>query len=171
MRTFIGCPIDRTKQTNDLLTQLESIVGITPVRTPELHITLHFVGETTDRLAKHIANSLTSIHFPGFQIRMDSLGCFPSERRPRVLFINAREFKMDLYQKVMELTGFQKPREEFVPHITLARIHGTVDIQRLMNKYAEFSFGNPRIQKLCYYRSELKPSGPVYTEIASVQLM
>ena len=97
----------------------------------KLHITLAFLGwvdpeqiETVrDALATAAARSVP------FQLTLNKLGAFPHERRPRVVWIGAREqgaaFR-DLARGVraaFEEIGFQFDKDA-VAHVTIARVKG-----------------------------------------------
>ncbi len=171
MRTFIACPVERNELTDEILGDLKLVKGLSPVRTPELHITLHFFGDTSEVLAGKISSGLMNLKFPGFRIEMSGLGCFPSVKRPRVIYIGVKGFQRGLYDSVLKAAGIKAGDGEFVPHITVGRIRETVDVQNLIKKYEDAEFGSPEIKMVCYYRSDLKPTGPVYTEIVCAQLM
>ncbi|MEM0155465.1 MAG: RNA 2',3'-cyclic phosphodiesterase [Thermoplasmataceae archaeon] len=171
MRTFIACPVERNSLSEEILYDLSQIKGVSPVRTPELHITLHFIGDTSENVATDIKIGLIKLRFPAFRVEMSGVGCFPSAKSPRVIFIGVKGFQEDLYDATMKAAGMESFDRKFVPHITIARIRQAVDIRNLLKKYEGVRFGFPEINRVCYYRSALKPGGPVYTEITCVQLM
>ncbi|OWP57342.1 MAG: 2'-5' RNA ligase [Thermoplasmatales archaeon B_DKE] len=171
MRTFIACHVNRTLGINDLVREVGAMKGVTPVSTPELHITLHFLGETSNEVAEEVVKAIGKIRYQKFTVEMVGIGFFPSESRPRVLYINVKAFPHALYSLLMSSIGLTPDEKGFVPHITVARIHQTVKSTDLVKKYGKFYFGKADISELCYYRSDLKPHGPEYSLIGSVQLM
>ncbi len=171
MRTFIACHIRKTVEIDELLSEVESMRGVTPVRTPELHITLYFNGDTAAKTAERVSDALKHFNYRKFSISLTGIGFFPSAVSPRVAYINVAGFPHDIHPKLAESLGSDVDGKAFMPHITFARFHARTDVSALIAKYGKFYFGDADINELCYYKSELRPSGPVYTVISSVQLM
>lgn len=171
MRTFIACHVRKTAEIGELLSEVEAIKGVTPVRTPELHLTLYFNGDTSNEAADHVSDVLKHFKYGRFSIGLTGIGFFPSASRPRVAYIGVSGFPNDLHAKLAKSLGSDFDSKVFVPHITFARFHEHTDPSTLIAKYGKFYFGNADIDELCYYKSELRPSGPVYTVISCVQLI
>jgi 2'-5' RNA ligase len=96
------------------------------------HITLAFLGNVPlDRIApvEAVVDSLSGM--PAFRIVLDRLGAFPQERRPRVVFIGARERHVafaNLSKYIREAyasLGF-KLDDDPVAHVTIARLKAPV---------------------------------------------
>jgi 2'-5' RNA ligase len=74
------------------------------------------------------------------------------------------------------LLGFTKEKRPFSPHITLGRVRDTASVSQLKEcgeviqgeKYHEKH--NLEIDSIKLMRSQLLPTGAVYTELAAVQL-
>ena len=171
MRTFIACHVKRTGEIDELLRDVESIREVTPVRTPELHLTLYFIGDTSNETAEHVSAVLKHFNYRKFSIGLTGIGFFPSAASPRVAYIRVSGFPHDLHAKLAESLGSDVDDKAFTPHITFARFHARTNASALIAKYGKTYFGDADINELCYYKSELRPSGPVYTVISSVQLM
>ncbi|MHB1709220.1 MAG: RNA 2',3'-cyclic phosphodiesterase [Thermoplasmataceae archaeon] len=171
MRTFIACHVRKTAEIGELISEVEAIRGVTPVRTPDLHLTLYFNGDTSNETADHVSAVLKRFNFRKFSISLTGIGFFPSAASPRVAYFTVSGFPHDLHPKLAESLGSDAEGKGFVPHITFARFHGRTDASALIAKYGKFYFGDAVINELCYYKSELRPTGPVYTVISSVQLM
>ena len=95
-----------------------------------LHLTLHFLGEQPRERVELLRLGLPAVvaDHTAFDLRTANLGCFPSVRHPRVLWLG-------LYGPVHRLAALQTalgtaladwewdlPEEEFHPHITLGRV-------------------------------------------------
>jgi len=171
LRTFIACHVKRTAEIDGLLSELESIRGVTPVRTPELHLTLYFNGDTSNETAERVSEVLKHFDYRKFSISLTGIGFFPTAASPRIAYIRVSGFPHDLHAKLTKSLGSYVDGKAFTPHITFARFHARTDSSALIAKYGKFYFGNADINELCYYKSELRPSGPVYTVISSVQLI
>lgn len=95
----------------------------------KLHATLAFLGFVEASRFEEILSALRSVasEAAGFAISVDKLGAFPHERRPRVVYVGAREqgarFRA-LAEKVRGACadlGFEF-KDDAVAHVTLARV-------------------------------------------------
>ncbi len=148
-----------------------------------IHITLKFLGDVSisnlDVLKKII--EVESASHLSFEISAGELGAFPSVKRPRVIWVSV--------QAPPELTALQRgidnetarlgyPKEDrpFSPHLTIGRVSrnaGPDDLRRIsemLNTYKVGFVGAARIQEVHFYRSDLHPSGAVYTSLFSSSL-
>lgn len=101
--------------------------GVKPVRPEHLHLTLHFLGEVEDGQAAWLAAALDEISQPAFTIALAVGGCFPSARRPAVLWIGIEpsaplQALHAAVARVLAEGGFVIESRPFTPHITLARV-------------------------------------------------
>ena len=102
------------------------------VRMDGLHLTLRFLGPTDpDRVdALDEAIRRTAAAAEPFDIVLSGAGGFPNPRRPRTLWIAAREGVAELAQldaavdREVARAGWELDRRPFVPHLTLARSDG-----------------------------------------------
>ena len=102
------------------------------VRMDGLHLTLRFLGPTDpDRLAAvGEAVRRTAAAAAPFDIVLSGAGGFPNPRRPRTLWIAAREGVGELalldaaVDREVARAGWELDRRPFVPHLTLARSDG-----------------------------------------------
>ncbi len=104
--------------------------GIRWVRPEHIHVTLRFLGAIRAEEASAVAARITratSLCAP-FVLKAGRLGCFPSPRRPRVLWAGLEgevQAVVALQRRVAEETAeIGEPLEDraFTPHLTLARI-------------------------------------------------
>ena len=132
----------------------------------KLHITLKFVGEVDEKRFREIDEVLSGIKHPPFDVEIVGAGAFPSTKNPRVVWIGARgEGLFSLQREVEEaLLSLGIPREarEFVPHVTLGRARGRIDISSFLEKFSERSFGKFTVREFTLVRSYLKPGGSEY---------
>ena len=153
------------------------------VRPDSIHLTLKFLGDIDEALVEAIrAALLPAVRTqPRFVVEVGGLGVFPDLRAPRVLWIGLFgqvEALMYLAAEVeAALTGVGFPPESrrLSPHLTLARIKersrevgkGLAD-SGLMTQ--PFRIGSLAVDAVCLMKSDLKPSGAVYTRLAQVTL-
>jgi 2'-5' RNA ligase len=68
----------------------------------------------------------------------------------------------------MEQIGF-KSDKQFKPHLTLFRLKRPIrNIEEYLSKYRDLIGGSEIIDKIHLKKSELFPSGPVYSNISTV---
>jgi len=101
--------------------------GVKPVRAEQIHLTLHFLGEVADESLERLFPALGSVQGAGFTVDLAGGGCFPSPRRPTVLWVGVRpnEPLRELHDAVADgLHGCGLPTETrpFMPHVTVARV-------------------------------------------------
>ncbi|HLI51139.1 MAG TPA: RNA 2',3'-cyclic phosphodiesterase [Thermomicrobiaceae bacterium] len=147
------------------------------------HLTLKFYGEVpVDQIGALRAR--LSVRLPlqsSFQLRVQGAGVFPNRGPARVLWLGlAGELNAlgALQREVEGLSrelGYPVERRPFAPHLTVARIRPE-DASTLTGLDAQLKrIGNLApipfaVSKVTLFRSELLPSGAVYTPIAEFAL-
>ena len=114
------------------------------VNISQLHLTLKFIGETEDKSVDLILQAMTEaiIGFQPMTILFDKAGIFGSSYNPRVIWIGPKQTNPEIIRlgesiiRNLDLVGFSRDRQNFVPHLTLGRIHSIADktnFQSVMN--------------------------------------
>ncbi|HEX2655260.1 MAG TPA: RNA 2',3'-cyclic phosphodiesterase [Xanthobacteraceae bacterium] len=90
------------------------------------HLTLRFIGDIDDDLAREIASLLEQINRRGFEVRFDGLASFGG-RRPRAVIASAvpdaRLLELQAeHDRLMQRVGLEPEGRKYVPHVTLARL-------------------------------------------------
>ncbi|HRX31601.1 MAG TPA: RNA 2',3'-cyclic phosphodiesterase [Tenuifilaceae bacterium] len=144
-----------------------------------LHLTLHFLGNTPISLVEKIKSDLhASVEgFGSFSCSLKSLGYFGNPI-PKVVWvgIDKSEKIVELQKKVEQVVnnnGFESDIRGFNPHITLGRVKFMNSVQpfrELIEKYNGEPFQENTVDKLIFYRSDLRPTGPIYTPIDVIKL-
>lgn len=136
-----------------------------------LHFTYHFLGELDIDTARNLRSELNPV-LKEYEsnISLIGLGCFPSIRSPRVLFVNILEqngLLNEIHQecaKVLEKLNLEVEKRKYHPHLTLLRIK-TYKInlfQRIMEKYSKYDFGEVSKFSVDLIESKLTKEGPIY---------
>ncbi len=97
----------------------------------KLHVTLAFLGWADLESVEAIRDTLNAVaqSVAPFDLTLDKLGAFPHERKPRVVWVGAREqgtaFRnlARAARKAYEALGFTFDKEA-VAHVTIARVKG-----------------------------------------------
>jgi RNA 2',3'-cyclic 3'-phosphodiesterase len=150
-----------------------------------IHLTLKFLGEVSSSQAEDVWRLLEPVAAgqPAFEVRVRGLGCFPNLRSPRVVWVGVEQDEATLtglqmgVESASEKLGFAREGRSFTPHLTLgrtsrdARREGIDSLQRAIQELGEAECGAMRVDQVHLFRSELKPSGAVYSVLATARLM
>jgi len=92
------------------------------------HLTLRFIGDIDDGLAREIAYLLGQVKRPAFDLRIDGLDSFGGHKpRAVVAAVTAVPELVDLqadHERLMRRVGLE-PERKYKPHVTLARLRDT----------------------------------------------
>lgn len=184
MRLFLAVDISQEIRTNvrALLSELAPrIQGARWVPPENLHLTLRFLGQTREEAIEPLCSGCQELARKStpFELSVVGLACFPSARRPRVLWLGIAEPAQalsDLQQgleRYARSLGYPAETRPFTPHLTLARFRtprgqpGLVHVQKTMGQK---DFGTTRVQELVLYRSILGRTGAHYQPLRSFAL-
>ncbi len=188
IRAFIA--VDLSRELRQALARLsealQSRLGHLPLRwvPPEnIHLTLKFLGDISTRNLRIIQELLAreAALYPPFEFSAGTLGAFPNPRHPRVLWVGVQAPRV-LFQlqegieKTLARLGYPPDSKPFSPHLTLARMARTArgeDIRNLAHalRHEHVGYlGSTRVEEIHLYRSDLRPSGAVYTRLFTAPL-
>lgn len=183
IRTFI-C-IDIPEPIKGRIEELQNSLRITGaqvswVKTINIHLTLKFLGdvrlsrvESLIRAAERAAASVSP-----FEIEAGCAGCFPSPRNPRVLWVGLTNLPEELkrlqtgLESELARDGFPREQKNFSPHLTIGRIRSPQNASRVAEDLIARGFAAESFQarEIIVMRSDLMPSGAVYTPQAVIRL-
>ncbi len=176
-RTFIGIKVQFNEALREVFNSLkheladERIKWVSP---QNLHVTLHFLGETTEeqlvKVLKLISNKTSD--FSGFTLKLNGLSFFRRQSSPSAVFFNLTEVDelVELVKNIklgLSKLGFSVG-QKFKPHLTLGRINYLRDrsaFYDLMEDFAETGCQLIKVDNIILYESILKPEGPVYKPV------
>ena len=90
------------------------------------HLTLRFIGDVDDVVAREIASLLDQVDRHAFDVRFERLDSFGG-RRPRAVIAAAApiaplvELQAE-HERLMQRMGLEPEGRKFTPHVTLARL-------------------------------------------------
>lgn len=188
MRLFVAIPLDAgaRRALEDRIHQIGRTFSAMPVkwvRPENWHLTLRFLGETDPARVEVLTSRLRGacVHFPGQDLALSGLGAFPNALEPRVIWVGLSvpsQF-MKLAESVRNAAeGFGQPGRDhdvFHPHLTIGRVKDVAAPQRraLGRDLEQRDFGAPipwRVNRVVLMRSDLRPGGSTYTELAEFRL-
>jgi 2'-5' RNA ligase len=185
LRTFIA--IDLGKAIRDRLIALQENLArsgteVKWVEPENLHVTLLFLGEVDERDVPQVCQVVAEAaqQRPSFPLSVETTGCFPNVRRPRVLWVGVGEGKQEvctlhdaLEKPLLELGCYRREERQYTPHITLGRVKSDRPTDRLaaaLLKYAGWKGGETTVREVLIMSSELTSKGPIYTVLSRAKL-
>ncbi len=189
IRAFIAIdlPAEIQQALEQVSDQLKGQLGRTLVRwvpVKNIHLTLKFFGDVSLanlEVLEGILKTEVATCAP-FDVSISKLGAFPSTRRPRVIWVGVEEQGVlgRLQHSLDEATtrlGYKPEERGFSPHLTLGRISrnaSTAEVGRV-GQVIEASkvghLGTVQVRTVYLYRSDLQPTGAVYTRLYSANLL
>lgn len=189
VRSFIAIELDDAvlRALDKLQVELKREVPQKAVRwvaSSSIHLTLKFLGDTPVAQLEDLNAGLQRAcqSFGPFAIVCSGLGCFPNPSRPRVVWVGIvepREILIELQRAIeREIAPLGYPTEGrgFSPHLTLGRVARDAsrdDLRRLGELIVSHQVGKlawMEARAVSLIRSELKPTGAVYTRLHEVEL-
>jgi 2'-5' RNA ligase len=76
-------------------------------------------------------------------------------------------------ERNLEKVGFTAEKRSFQPHLTLGRVNSSRGKDELIwrvEKHQEEEFGEFEVEKVVLFKSDLRPTGPIYTALREVRL-
>ena len=150
------------------------------VNPEKIHLTLKFFGNIEESRINPIFKSIEEPirNTLPFFLKVKGVGAFPHLRNPRVIWMGLVDGKEVLtsFQKQIETRlekiGFQPEDRPFHPHLTLGRMkssRGKEELVGRMEKHKEEEFGDLQVERVVLFKSDLKPSGPIYTPLKEMK--
>jgi 2'-5' RNA ligase len=149
-----------------------------------IHLTLKFLGGVDSNLIPDIIETMTRVAQPAapFSLQLGGLGVFPGWQRPQVLWVGmgGEVDKLVALQRNIEVAlsplGFTPESRPFRGHLTLGRLRERAsprDKQSFGSWVQPVRFESKlsfEVKALSLMKSQLTPSGAIYTQLASLEL-
>lgn len=162
MRLFLALPVHPRGELVEILNQLGRMGrNVRPIRPEQLHLTLKFLGDvSTDRIdllceaVDEIARETSPFHWS-----IQGRGAFPDNERPRVVWagclpVDPINHLAEVIENRLAAEGFERERQAFHPHITLARVRQrTPEIAEFLNESDTSLLGEESADHVILYRS------------------
>jgi len=102
------------------------IIGARWIDRESFHITLRFIGDIDDGLAREIAYELDGVEARPFSLRLKGVGIFGGNK-PHTLFAGVEENAdlrrlQSIHERICQVLGLGAEAHKFTPHVTLARL-------------------------------------------------
>lgn len=146
-------------------------------RPENIHLTLKFLGEISEKQLNHVAEQLNAIPpFEKFGVEVRGFGFFPNAKRPRVFWAGlvAPSALAELAAKIEAAAakaGLAPEERSFQPHLTLARFrnpHPVPDLSNTLPLSGDTSMGQFDVAEFYLFESTLRSGAPAeYRKIRS----
>jgi RNA 2',3'-cyclic 3'-phosphodiesterase len=187
IRVFIAIelPLPIQNSIDSIISQLktQNLKAVRWVSAKNIHLTLKFIGEIPAQNINSINTVLseTATNFKPFDLDISGIGAFPNLHRPRVIWLglNAPPALSEM-QKAIEkgcrsinVLGDDKP---FSPHLTIGRIvrdsnpQDLQPIESIISHQNISTVGTLLVKSICLFKSDLNPTGSVYTRLSTFPL-
>jgi 2'-5' RNA ligase len=90
--------------------------------------------------------------------------------------LNGKEFLTHFQKQLeeeLEKVGFESEERAFHPHLTLGRMRssrGKEELISRMERHKEEEFGDFQVERIILFKSDLRPTGPIYTPLRELKL-
>jgi len=184
IRSFIA--IELPEETRQKLAAIqeqlkESRTGVRWVKPASIHLTLKFLGNILPEQVEGIAAAAAQLvkDEPPITLCAGGLGGFPSQRKPRVIWVGLHgeverlaSIQVGL-EKALETLGFAREGREFRPHLTIGRVKDRRRLQSLIEAMSTLElpeFNSFDADEIILYKSDLRPTGAIYTKLHRMPL-
>ena len=184
IRSFLAIELPRT-----ILRKIEEVQGdlksshadVRWVSPEKIHLTLKFFGSIDESKIEPIIKSIDGpiqVTSP-FSLKIRGMGAFPHFKNPRVIWVGMVDEKEVLtsFQKELEKElkkiGFESEERPFHPHLTFGRMksnRGKENLVPRIERHQDDELGNFQVERLVLFKSDLRPSGPIYTALREMKL-
>lgn len=164
-------------------------VRISWVRPASIHLTMKFLGDIDEQLVAPMQEAIGQVveSYHAIHIPLDRLGAFPRPEQPRVLWVGPSEHweQGEDAKRLASLShaiegccralDFAPEDRPLSPHLTMARIKaGERSMGQALAKSGvmdrPLSLGSLVVESIVLMKSELRPTGSVYTKLWEVRL-
>jgi len=184
MRAFLALEMSHEIRQNLARVQSDLRSGVKGVRWVEpqsLHLTLKFLGDVADSFADQAGPALAACAAaaPASKLTCQGVGAFPDARSPRVVWVGLSEEPPMLaalhgaLDRAAASFGVAREDKPFRAHVTIGRVkepRPAPGAAAALAAKADFVAGQMEAREIVLMKSELRPSGPVYTPLARFAL-
>jgi len=183
MRVFVAIDIDNLQIIEKVMAIRRNLMATNAmmkfVETENLHITLKFLGEVDPKDLEDIKATirLCAENVRPFTVHLVGIGCFPSIRAPRVIWIGTREGTNNIediancIDSTLYRFGFKREGRKYHSHLTIARVKRyNLALKKVLQDLSEMEIGWQEIHSVKIKKSTLTPKGPIYEDIFVLEL-
>ncbi|MFC1498452.1 RNA 2',3'-cyclic phosphodiesterase [Verrucomicrobiota bacterium] len=177
VRAFIAIEISEEVRRNISRLQADFVktgVKVKWVKPENMHLTLLFFGETQPAAVTNIVTIMDGItqETVPFVCEVSGMGFFGRPKSPRIVWAGIAG-DVEILKSVqaglvssLKNSGLDLDSKPFVPHLTIGRIRDSRNAGNLISAIEaekNRSFGRIEVNRLVLVKSELRPTGPIYS--------
>lgn len=137
-----------------------------------LHLTLKFLGEISEKEAEDIERKLKEVKIKRFEAEINEIGVF-SERFVRIIWLhitNCDELQREIDEKLSE---FFAKENRFMSHVTIARVKKIENKMKFIEQLKEVKIEKIKFNVDGFYlkQSFLHEKGPEYKVVGEYKLV
>src|SRR6202163_4292649 len=140
------------------------------------HLTLRFIGDIDDALARDIAGLLGRVQRRPFELRLDGLTSFGG-RKPRAVVATATQvaplFELQAeHERLLQRIGLEPEGRKYIPHVTLARLRDSSsrDVADYLSTRAALFSSSFRVSRFVLFSARASVGGGPYVVEADYPL-
>jgi 2'-5' RNA ligase len=140
------------------------------------HLTLRFIGDIDDALARDIAGLLGRVQRRPFELRLDGLTSFGG-RKPRAVVATAAPvaslFELQAeHERLLQRMGLEPEGRKYIPHVTLARLRDSSsrDVADYLATRAHYRSASFEVSRFVLFSSRSSVGGGPYVVEADYPL-
>jgi len=169
--------------------EMKREVRISWVQPNKMHLTIKFLGDMDEQVIDPLLGAIEQAMGSQLSVNVpfERIGAFPRPQSPRVLWAGPPESWErgvdgkrvaeihSAIEQACEGVGFLREAKPFSPHLTLARIKaGECLVGGVLTKSGVMDrpllLGSLMMESVVLMKSELQPTGSVYTKLGDVML-
>lgn len=190
IRTFIAVELEPAQRQalrdiQETLKQERASRYVRWVAPESIHLTCKFLGAVDAQRMGELQTALVDAcsGIPPFKLKIKGVGAFPNVRRPRVVWAGLEgdtAVATQLAERIQDACaklGFPREERPFSPHLTLGRIKREVSsadqqfVGEMVSQAQVGELGEISARQVSIMKSDLKPSGAIYTQLYAVELL
>ncbi len=185
MRLFVSIdlPDDLAEGVEGVQDRFRDAEGLTFTKPRQAHVTLKFLGDVDEDSVSDIEDALAAdvaddIDFGPFRATVGGLGVFPSLDYISVVWVGVdvggKELSLlnDAVESRVYDLGFEPEENDFVPHVTIARMQHAGGKELVQENVRELDpeVGAMEVEEIRLTKSELTADGPEYSTVSAFRL-
>lgn len=172
MRSFIAVPLsdEIRKEIEIFYQEIGFIKGVKEVPMKNLHITLDFLGDITEKEAERFGKKLDIVasNITPFDLMLQSSGAFPNISNPKILWLGmSNSNQLVSLASQVRCAVDSMDAKKFSPHLTVGRVkyykEGQKEYFDRFFQKGNRSFGRLYVDRFQLMKSDLSGKTPVYT--------
>jgi len=145
-----------------------------------MHLTLKFLGDVSPANLELLSQMLVAetLGCAPLSIQVGGFGAFPNSRRARIIWIGIQApAALESLQRGIESAsarlGYETEDRPFSPHLTIGRVKQQISatdrqkVRAALERTQVGALGTAEITAVNLFKSDLQPSGAVYTRLIS----